>query len=220
MFVSGEVEDIKNSDYIYRVGKSFFTNPEYKKGMEKYIKLFKEAVPKDGINWGFNEQVNAFVAGTTVFFLNDSGTIPVLNNLMDENKYTVIPMPLGPHGYTYLDYGFTGLGIPSYSKHKQEAWNFIKWLNSPKENEYFNESYGALPVFKSIYKNSEFFSTGKYAAYGKELVSPDQYIFKTYPLDSERWPGWSQLHEVDMQNLLLGNVSLDEVLEKWQKYWN
>jgi len=219
LFVSGYVKNIKNSDYIYNDEKTFFTSSEYKTGMEKYIKLFKEAVPKDGINWGFNEQINAFVSGTTAFFLNDSGTIPVLNNLMDESKYDVIPMPLGPNGYTYLDYGFTGLGIPSYSKYKDEAWKFITWLNSPEENDYFNQNYGALPVFKSIYKNSEFFSTGKYAAYGKELISPDKYMFKKYPLDSSKWPGWSLLHEIDMQNLLLDKTDLDTVLEKWENYW-
>jgi multiple sugar transport system substrate-binding protein len=187
--------------------------------MEKYIKLFKEAVPKDGVNWGFNEQINSFVSGMTPFLIQDSDAIPLINNLMDENKYTVIPIPEGPHGYTYLDYGFTGVGIPSYSKNKTEAWNFIKWLNSPEQNGYFNEHYGALPVHKSTYENNEHFKNEKYAAYGKEMVS-EKYIFKTYPLDSERWPGWSQIHEVDMQNLLLGNTELKRVLKKWEAYWN
>ncbi|MDN5341449.1 MULTISPECIES: ABC transporter substrate-binding protein [Oceanotoga] len=219
LFASAEVENIKNEKYIYSTEKEFFNTEDYKRGMEKYIKLFKEAVPKDGVNWGFNEQINSFVSGMTPFLIQDSDAIPLINNLMDENKYTVIPIPEGPHGYTYLDYGFTGVGIPSYSKNKTEAWNFIKWLNSPEQNGYFNEHYGALPVHKSTYENNEHFKNEKYAAYGKEMVS-EKYIFKTYPLDSERWPGWSQIHEVDMQNLLLGNTELKRVLKKWEAYWN
>ncbi len=51
------------------------------------------------------------------------------------------------------------------------------------------------------------------------MSNPDKYLFKLYPLDSERWPGWLQIHETDMQGLLLGDRDLDEVLAKWDKYW-
>lgn len=219
LFASAYVDDIKDANYIYSEDKSFFADPRYKLGMETYIELFKQGVPKDGINWGFNEQINAFVSGTTPFLIQDPDAIPLINKLLGKDKYKVVPLPVGPYGITYMDYGFTGLGIPSYSKHKEEAWDFIKWISSSEKNGYFNEHYGALPVQTTTFKESSYFMDAQYQAFNYEMSNTDKYIFKAYPIDSQKWPGWSQIHEVDIQGLLLGKTDLDTVLTKWENYW-
>jgi len=210
---------MKDSEYIYSEKKTFFTDPEYKLGMKVYIDLFKKGSPKDSINWGYNEQINGFVSGITPFLYQDPDAIPFINQMLGEDKYSVVPAPVGPFGFTVLDYGFTGLGIPSYSEYKEEAWKFISWMCSPEKNGYFNEHYGALPIHTVTFEENEHFRGPHYWAFNYEMGNPDKYLFKLYPLDSEKWPGWSQIHETDMQGLLLGNRDLDEVLTKWDKYW-
>lgn len=219
ILASSFVEAMKDSEYIYSEKKTFFTDPEYKLGMKVYIDLFKKGSPKDSINWGYNEQINGFVSGITPFLYQDPDAIPFINQMLGEDKYSVVPAPVGPFGFTVLDYGFTGLGIPSYSEYKEEAWKFISWMCSPEKNGYFNEHYGALPIHTVTFEENEHFRGPHYWAFNYEMGNPDKYLFKLYPLDSEKWPGWSQIHETDMQGLLLGNRDLDEVLTKWDKYW-
>ncbi len=49
--------------------------------------------------------------------------------------------------------------------------------------------------------------------------SPEKYIFASYPLDSEKWPGWPEIHQQDMQSLLLGDTTVEAVAAKWAEYW-
>lgn len=69
LFASVYVKEVADAEFIYSEDEEFFLHPDYKKGMEAYIRLYKEGTPPDGVNWGFNEQVNGFVAGTTPFLI-------------------------------------------------------------------------------------------------------------------------------------------------------
>ena len=214
------VESLKNAKYVYSVGNHPFRDPGFKKGTELYIKLFHEATPDDGINWGFNEQVNAFVSGTTVFLIQDPDTIPLLDKMLGPDKYDVYPLPVGPYGFNYIDYGFVGFGIPSYSKNKEAAWNFIKWMSSPEKNGYYNQHYGPLPIHSVTFETNAHFKGKHYEAYNYELEHPETFVPIIYDVASERWPGWLKIQETDMQSVLLGRMTLEQALEKWAKYWD
>jgi multiple sugar transport system substrate-binding protein len=125
------ISDIKGIDpeNLYRMkdGSSVFDSPEFLAGMKKYVELYSSSVPKDAINWGFNEQVNAFVSGITPFLVQDPDTVPLVDEQLGRDKYTVIPMPAGKSGTTYLDYGYVGYGIPSYSKNKDVRVGFYRF---------------------------------------------------------------------------------------------
>ncbi len=55
-------------------GKTVFEDPQALAMFERYITMFHKAVPADGINWGFNEQVNAFISGIAPFLIQDPDT--------------------------------------------------------------------------------------------------------------------------------------------------
>ena len=205
--------------YKTKDGKIYFSDPRAIEGLRMYKRLFDKATPKDAINWGFNEQVNAFVSGITPFLIQDPDTVALVDNMLGREHYTVVPIPVGPSGKAYLDYGFTGLGIPSYSKHKKEAWEFIKYISSPEVNAKLCKEYGPLPIHTSTFENDPYFSTGVYSAWGYMINHPEKYIFASYPLNSPKWPGWAEVHQQYMQSFLLGKISLEETVEKWTEYW-
>lgn len=218
-----QLSDVANIDpqNVYQTldGKFSLSDPAATEAFDKYVKLFKESVPSDGINWGFNEQINAFVSGITPFLIQDPDTVALLDSQLGRDKYTVIPLPVGKSGKAILDYGFNGLGIPSYSKNKDAAWKFIAYMSSPKENSYLCQKYGPLPVHASTFKDDPFFSTGVYQAWSTEMNNPDKYMFVKYPLSSDKWPGWPQFHEQYMQSVLLGKTTPDIATAKYAEYW-
>ena len=208
-------------DNIYKTTGGAFSlaDPKAVAALEKYQKLFKESVPADGINWGFNEQVNAFISGVTPFLIQDPDTVSLVDKQLGRDKYTVIPLPVGLSGKAVVDYGFGSLGIPSYSKHKDAAWDFIKYISSAKQNAEFCKQYGPLPVHASTYADDPFFSKGVYQAWRTEMSDQDHYLFVKYPLGSEKWPAWPQTHEQAMQSMLLGKMSPAEATAKFEEYW-
>lgn len=215
------VENVRDGNiYLTEDGEFTFATDIAREYLERYVELYEEAVPSDGINWGFNEQINGFVSGTTPFLIQDPDTVGIVMGQLDQDKWTVIPLPVGESGQAYLDYGFGGLGIPSYSEHKEEAWDFIKFMISAETNARFAQGYGALPVHGVTYEENDYFSSGVYTAWQNMMDNNPNYEFKSYPLDSPKWPGWDQVHTQTMQSLLLGDMTIDEVISEWEAYWS
>lgn len=217
------LSDLPNVDvkYAYHTtdGKIVYEHPQFVKSLKAYIDLFKTAVPPDGINWGFNEQVNAFVSGIAPFLVQDPDTVPLVDKQLGREKYTVVPMPLGASGKTYCTYGFAGLGIPSYSKNKDAAWQFIKFFSSAQQNAEFNKKYGPLPIHSITFKDDPYFSTGVYKAWAVQMSTPDKYVFVNYPWNAPQFPGWGQVQQQYMQAALLGQITAEEAAAKWASYW-
>jgi len=217
------LSDVDNIDpaNVYKTtdGKYAFSNPVARQALADYVDLFKNAVPSDGINWGFNEQVNAFISGTTPFLIQDPDTVALVNEQLGEDNYTVIPLPVGKSGKSYLDYGFAGLSIPTYSKNSDAAWDFISYITGAEKNAEFCKAYGPLPIHGASYASDPYFSSGVYKAWEKTMSDTDTYSFIKYPLDSPKYPGWAQVQEQYMQSLLLGEITVDEAIAKWSAYW-
>jgi len=220
IFISSFVEDIDIENmYLKKDGNPYFNDLRAIEGLKLFIRLFKETSPKDAINWGFNEQIQAFVSGVTPFLIQQSDCIPLLDKMLGSEKYMVAPQPVGPSGKVYLRYGFAGLAIPSYSEHQEEAWEFIKYISSPEVNSYFCKSYGPIPIHSITYETDPHFTKEVYSAWRLMMEHPEKYIFARLPMDSPKWPGWPQIHDTNMQSLLLGKTTIEEVVDKWTEYW-
>lgn len=220
IIISSFIDDIdRNNIYLKVDGKPYFNDSRAIEGLGLFVRLFEETSPKDAINWGFNEQVNAFISGITPFLVQQSDTIPLLDKMLGREKYMVAPQPIGPSGKVYIRYGFAGYAIPSYSEHKEEAWEFIKYLSSPEVNSYFCKNYGPIPIHSITYETHPHFSKEIYSAWKIMIDNPEKYVFAKLPIDSPKWPGWPQIHDSDMQSLLLGKMSVDEAANKWTEYW-
>ncbi len=218
--ITSFMDDIDPSNmYKLKNGNYWFRDPRAKKGIELYVKLYKDTAPEDAINWGFDEQVNAFVAGITPYLFQDPDTTGLLKTMLKNGKYITAPLPVGPSKKVYPSYGFGGWGITNYSKHKDLAWEFIKFFTTPEISSYFCKEYGALPVLKSVFTSDPYFSTGVFEGWKKMFENPEKYVFTSYPLANPSWPKWTQFEGDTMQKVLLGKMGIDELTEKWEKFW-
>jgi multiple sugar transport system substrate-binding protein len=220
LFVLSNVHNV-NPDNFYQLkdGSSVFDSPEYLESFAQYVDLFKNAVPQDGVTWGFNEQLQSFSAGVTPFLMQDPDAVPAVDEQLSRDQYTVIPMPVGRSGCFYYEPGFAGFGIPEYSPNKDAAWDFIAFISSAAQNGPFNKAYGALPVHSTSYENDPYFSSGVYQAWAKIMADPEKYAIVHYPYADSRYPGWAQVQENQMQSAFLGNVTPAEAVKVYADYW-
>jgi len=207
-----------NCMYLKRDGKLIFEDPRALEAIKFYIELFKTA-PKDSINWGFDEQVNAFASGITPYLFQDPDTVGLLNEIMKEGTYKTAPLPIGRGGKAYPTIGFAGWGITSYSKYKDLAWKFLEFFNSPEINAYWCRDYGALPVDVRVYEIDPYFKSETFYGWTAMFEDEKHYQFTKYPLDNEAWSEWNELHETTMQQVLLGKMKPEDALKTWADFW-
>lgn len=220
VFVMSYIDNIDPEvGYMTTDGKPYFDLPEAIQGLKDYIALYKEGAPEDSLNWGWNEQVSGFVSGMTPLLWQDPDTVAIcLQRLEGTEKFSVAPMPVGPSGKVYLDYGFAGWGIASYSEHTQEAWELVKFLSSKDVNVAFSKHNGTLPVSNAA-MNDPYFSSGAYLGWKEMFENQDQYIFILLPFDKAEYAPFVQEHKNDLQNVLLGKMTPEDAAKKWADVW-
>lgn len=151
--------------------------------------------------------------------MQDPDTVAIcLQRLEGTEKFSVPPMPVGPSGKVYLDYGFAGWGIASYSDHKEEAWELVKFLSSKDVNVAFSKHNGTLPVSNAAMADP-YFSSGAYLGWKEMFDNQDKYIFILLPFDKAEYAPFTQEHRNDLQNVLLGKMTPEEAAKKWADVW-
>jgi len=200
-------------------GKIIFEDPRALEGLKFYIELYHKASPKDSISWGFDEQVNAFVSGLTPILFQDPDTTALLNYLLTTGVYKTAPLPVGPGGKVYPTFGFGGWGIPSYSKNKDIAWEFIEFFNLPENAAYFCKEYGALPVDSRIYESDPYFGSAVFDGWAAMFDDPVTYQITAYPIDNELWGEWFRLQGDIQERLLMNRMTPERALQEFTNFW-
>jgi|GEM_PF-3624665 len=219
LFSSVPAVDVNNL-YKTEAGGFSMSDPVFLKTLRKYIETFRRSVPADAVTWGFKEQIDSFITGTTPFLIQDADTVGFLDSKLGRSKYTVIPLPVDSRSRkAVVDYGFTSLSIPSYSKNKDAAWKFISYMSSAAVNTDLCKKYGPLPIHKSAFNKDPYFSTGVYQAWNTELNNPDMFVMVKFPLNSDKWPEWPRLHSEYMRAVMLGKMTPEDFISRSAEYW-
>jgi multiple sugar transport system substrate-binding protein len=210
--------DTKN---LYRKtdGTVIWGDPRILEALKLYVRLFRETSPKDSINWGFTEQINAFGAGITPLILQDADFIGACDETIGREKFMMAPTPVGPYGKVYTILYFPSLGIASNSKHKEEAWEFIKYFLSSEVNAYYAKNNSLLPIHSVAFKEDPYFSSGIFTPWAYMMEHPEIYVLGQPPVVSPKYAEWMQVSNNDLQSLLLGNMTVEKLMDKWAEYW-
>lgn len=214
---NGDKVDTEDSMFT-KDGSTIFSTPEAREAMELYLKIYQEASPPDSVNWGFQEQVQAFTSGVTAILLQDPDAIQAIAEKMEPGTWATAPLQTGPGGKALFAAGGAGWGIAAKSKHKDEAWKLIEYLSSSKENTEFSKNHGLVPIHTSAAED-EFFKTGPYKTLLDMSNQPDKYVNFKPPFQYPGTGQWGQTSMETGQALLLGNATIEETLQKWDDYW-
>ncbi|MBB6672087.1 sugar ABC transporter substrate-binding protein [Cohnella nanjingensis] len=211
--------NVNTDDAMFlKSGATIFSTPEAKQGLTLYTNLYKDGSPKDAINWAFAEQVQGFVSGATAMLIQDPDTIDPVKQKLGEGTWATAPMPVGPTGVSHYKVGAAGWGMTSYSKHPKEAWKLIEFLSSPEQNAIFTKTAGVIPIHNSASVDS-YFKEGAYKPYIDMANDPEHFVAYKPETDYKGFGEWRKIVQQDGQAVLLGQLSIDDALKKWDAYW-
>ena len=205
--------------YLTEDGTFYMDTDGGRKALANYLDLFQNCCPPDSVNWGYNDQINGFVSGTTPFLVQDPDAVGSVSGSLSPDQYTAIPMPLGDSGTRYLDYGFAGLAVAANSEHPAEAFDFVKYMISAEVNASICEFYGALPVNKGAYEASAMFELPVYKAWADEMAD-EHTVYTKFPLEDPRFTEYaSTVHLAAIQSYLLGQSTAEDMIKTCKDFW-
>jgi multiple sugar transport system substrate-binding protein len=223
-YISWTFHEVPNIDpdncHFLKDGTSIYSSPEFLAALKRYIDLYHKAAPADAVNWGFNEQLNGFVSGVTPYLMQDPDAVPTIAEYLKPDQFKVIPAPLG-NAKTLISNGKAGasLALSARSKNQEEAWAFMAWLCAPAQNAVYAKASGFLPIHTTTYAGDAYFGGGFYKAWA-DIVNTPGYV--TFVRDDPRVDlvaAWYQRHEADLQAVLLGQKTPEQICAEWTEYW-
>ncbi|MDO5747972.1 MAG: sugar ABC transporter substrate-binding protein [Actinomycetaceae bacterium] len=210
--------DPENS-YFLKDGKTIFSTPEAKEAVSLYYNIFKEGSPSSSVSWAYQEMVQGFTNGSVAFLLQDPEVITILQeSALKEDQWTTTPLPVGASGKAVQPMAWAGWGVAQSSKHPKEATELVKFLGGESSTE-FAQGNSLVPI-RTDALDQEFYSTGPWKTYSDMLKEPDTYMNVVEPRRSKYWSEWTQKADSDIQKMLLGNLSQDEMLAGWDEFWS
>jgi multiple sugar transport system substrate-binding protein len=115
--------------------KTNFNNDQGKAVLDYWDRMLNvDKVYKIGFEQGLGEGTDAFVTGKLAMQYNGPWMLSTYKKYGKDLDFGIVPPPAGPNGDKGSVMGGFGLVIPEGAKHKEEAWEFIKWWTANKDN--------------------------------------------------------------------------------------
>ncbi|MEU2432057.1 sugar ABC transporter substrate-binding protein [Streptomyces sp. NPDC007861] len=201
-------------------GSTIFAAPEAREALKTYFDLFEKGSPPSSVAWGYPEMVEGFSNGSTAFLLQDPEVIATLreSKAIKEDQWTTAPLLAGPGGKAVQPLATAGWGVAKGSKHKAEAVKLVEFLSEGEASTTFAKKNSLVPILKQAGEDS-FYKTGPWASYVTMNQNPDTYLTVTQPRDVAWFTEWTQKADADVQKVLLGKMTQEQLLADWDAYW-
>ncbi|BDU50545.1 ABC transporter substrate-binding protein [Haliovirga abyssi] len=148
-------------EYIYSYGGEVLDSnenvvidsKEAKRGFEKFMEIEKsDFVPKDIKNYKEKESENNFLGGKSVFSRNWPYLWSESLKTDLKGKIGISPLPKGDKKSAAVLGGWVGM-INKSTKHKEEAWEFLKFLASEEGEKIRAIKNGVSPTYIPLYRD-------------------------------------------------------------------
>lgn len=199
-------------------GSTIFKGERAAEALELYRKIYVETSHPASIDWGFNEQVQAFTDGKAAILIQDTDVIPSIQDNLSRNQWATAPLPAGPEGVSHFNVGAAGWGIALQSKHKNEAWAFISYLSSLERNRDFADAAGVISIYSNAL-DEEKYSTGTYAPYKLMANDPIRYQGVKRPTHYTNYGVYFEEAAVIGRKYLQDTVSTEAILDHFNDFW-
>jgi multiple sugar transport system substrate-binding protein len=196
-----------------KLAKGGLVTPEALKANRWFIDLYRvhHVFPPSAPSDGFVQTIANMKAGRTAMTIHHIGSANEMVAALGDG-ITAIPVPRGPGGQGWTDFGDGSNAIFSASKNAEAAWKWISFLSTGAANVAFNKLAGQVTVTTSGAKDWNLQPKRFLDATINSL--PIAYTLPPTPQTADFtrtvWPQTTQ-------KALLGQISPDEMMQTFEK---
>ncbi|MFF5209643.1 ABC transporter substrate-binding protein [Streptosporangium sp. NPDC000396] len=207
-----------DKSFFLKDGKTIWSTPEAAQALDLFVRLFKEGSPADSVSWSYPEMVQGFTSGVTGMLIQDPEVIKTVEeSALPKDGWSTAPIPKGPGGHALQPVGYAGWGVTSFSTHKGEATKLVQFLSESAQSTKFAKGNSLIPIAKAAQQDPQF-SQGAWKAY-LDAQGDDKQVITIRPVDYPGWSEWQQAADKDIQSLLTGDKTAQDVLSGWDAFW-
>ena len=198
-------------------GNVCINSKETRKGLEMLKKLVNaDFVPQNIMTFEEDQGDNAFIQGQAAFLRNwpyEYGSANDHERSRIVGKVGVAPLPAGDVRSAASLGGWT-TGISNYSKHKKEAWEFLKFLCGMEGQKIAALEISYAPTIKSLYKDKDVLKANPFFGLKGFTDALDSAIARPVVEDYSRV---SDIMQINISKAISGEISIEEAVATMDK---
>ena len=205
----GKVVDENNNVVI--------NSPETIKGLKKMLEIVKsDFVPSNITTFTEPESHTSFIEGQSVFIRNWPYQYALANDPEQSkivDKVGVAPLPAGDKGSAATLGGWV-TAINKYSKHKEEAWEFVKFMTGP-EGQKISAVYGGLaPTLPELFNDKEVLEANPFFAEEGFVNALNGAVPRPVV---PNYPEVSEIIQINVSKMLAGELTVEQAVANMEQ---
>src|SRR5699024_10166314 len=204
------------TDYVDEDGKATVNDPKHVEFLKQYFDLYQENTPKSDITNGYKEMVAGFDTGKVAILHHNIGSFGEHNKSLEDDQFEAAPLPKSVDGKYVAEGGNTiGISIFNNTKHPEEAFKLVEYLNNAASQSKWNQQVGQIPTNSDVLEEDwikdaqhikvafEVYDDPETVLYEPPFYLPDYHSI----LDNKVDPG--------IQAVMGGEKSVEDFLDEW-----
>lgn len=221
---AGSSQQLEQMLYMYSgIATSFDENgnatinaPEHVEFLEAFADLYMNATAESDITNGVNEMIAEFDSGSAAIMFHNLGSYGQHADTLGPENFTALSAVKSLEDTEVIvSNGATCNVIFADSKHPEEAFRWISFVNSHEATSYFNREIGQIPTNTQALQDEWVADIPQMKQAADALLSGNC-VLVTLPFNM---PGWADLHtnfaERGLQEVILGQRDAKEFLDSW-----
>lgn len=201
---------------FFKNGKSTINDPKHVEFLKKYFALYQNYTPISDITNDYKAMIAGFDSGKIAMLQHNIGSFAEHSEALDSSQFQAIPLPKSLKGYYVAEDGNTiGISIFKGTKHPEEAWKFIQFINSTKAQSFWNQRVGQIPTNLDVL-NEDWIKTSPHIQTAQKVYNdPATILFEPPFYLSEYRTILNTIVDTGTQSVLSGKMTVEEFLNKW-----
>ncbi len=205
-----------NPEFFDANGKSALRDPAMLEFLTRYANIYNKYTSAGDVNYGYKEMVGAFDSGSANMIQHNLGSLAEHQKTLPEGTYGTVFFPKSVKGYyTSTVPSPAGYGIFENSKHKEEAWDFLKFIGSEKAISYWNEMIGEFPPRLDCLDHEWVVNANHLKNITAVMQSPDTVYVEVPQFLPEYNRILTEIVDPGFQRVLLKRMSPADFLDSW-----
>lgn len=211
MYAYSGITEFLNDD-----GEVSIDDSLHKEFLEKFVAMYNVNTPQSDITNGYKEMVATFDSGIAAMVHHNLGSFGEHSEALMPEQFEAVPLPPSKKGNYVLEGGITlNLGIFANCEHPEEAFKFLTFINSPKNQSYWNEAVGQIPTNMDTLEH-EWVKNAQHIAVAFDVTNnEDTKLYRPLFYLPDYRSILDTIVDPNIQKLLVGEMTVDVFLEEW-----
>ncbi|MGI6173005.1 MAG: extracellular solute-binding protein [Christensenellales bacterium] len=200
-----------------------FLKEDFSAGMKAYTDSWLNGLsPRDSLNWGWSEQIDAFTGGLVGLFFNDTDVAPYCFERMEDGTWGVLPVPYSAKYGTFASSSNSTYcyAVNAASPHTEEAVQLLAFMMDGTRNAEYCIMMGEVPSVKSAAENEYFSEEGPLGEFIKEVNNIDMVLGgQATGINLSAYAESNYDMAAEMQDYLMGNKEFDAWMDEYAAWY-